>query len=272
MQRQTVNYQYAELLKEILANGKVRKDRTGVGTISTFSPSKLVFDLQQGFPLLSLKKVSLKNIATELIWMLKGDTNIEYLHQHNCKIWDDWADGEGNLGKIYGHQWRNLAGNDQMQTLVDNIKNDPFSRRLIVNAWNASELKEMSLTPCHCFFQCYVDEGKLDLSVMLRAADFFIGTPYNIAQYALLTHILARATGLRVGRLIVNFVGDAHIYLNHLKQVEELLSRCNDKTMYDDMPTLVINTENTVFDKYEPNDFKVIGYDPLPAIHAPIAV
>ena len=268
---QTVNYQYAELLKEILANGKVRNDRTGVGTISTFSPSKLVFDLQQGFPLLSLKKVSLKNIATELIWMLKGDTNTAYLHQHGCKIWDEWADADGNLGKIYGHQWRNLKGNDQIQSLIHNIKNDPFSRRLIVNAWNASDLKEMRLTPCHCFFQCYVDSGKLHLKLVQRSWDVFLGAPYNIASYALLMHILARETGLFVGRLIIE-AGDAHIYKNHLPQVEELLSRCNSYTQFQPMPALVFNTENTQFDKYAPTDFSLVGYNPLPAIPAPVAI
>lgn len=268
----TVNFQYARLLKEILYSGnKERQDRTGVGTISVFSPQRLEFDLRDGFPIVSLKKVSIKNIATELIWMLNGDTNTAFLHQHNCKIWDDWADSEGNLGKIYGHQWRNLEGNDQMQNLINGIKNDPFSRRHIVNAWNANELGQMSLTPCHAFFQCYVDNGYLDLVMYQRSWDTFLGASYNIAQYALLNHIIARATGLQPRRLIIN-AGDAHIYLNHKEQVKELLSRCDFDTMYGKMPTLVIDTDNTTFDKYEPKHFKLVGYEPLPPIHAPIAV
>ena len=268
---QTVNYQYAQLLDQILTHGKERNDRTGVGTISLFSPQKLEFDLQRGFPLLSLKKVSLKNIATELLWFLRGDTNTAYLHEHGCKIWDAWADADGNLGKIYGYQWRRLPENDQIQTLINGIKNDPFSRRLIVNAWNAAELKDMNLTPCHCFFQCYVDCGYLHLKLVQRSWDVFLGAPYNIASYALLMHILARETGLFVGRLIIE-AGDAHIYKNHLPQVKELLSRCNSHTQFQPQPALVFNTENTAFDGYAPSDFSLVGYNPLPAIHAPVAV
>jgi len=268
---QTVNYQYAELLDQILTHGKERADRTGVGTISLFSPQRLEFNLQNGFPLLSLKKVSIKNIATELLWFLRGDTNTAYLHQHGCKIWDDWADENGDLGKIYGFQWRRLAGNDQIKSLIHNIKNDPFSRRLIVSAWNAEQLKDMNLTPCHCFFQCYVDSGKLDLKLVQRSWDVFLGAPYNIASYALLMHILARETGLFVGRLIIE-AGDAHIYKNHVSQVRELLERCNSHTQFRPDPTLLIATENTAFDGYEPTDFKLIGYNPLPPISAPVAV
>jgi len=268
-------YQYQELLQSILNYGQQREDRTGVGTVSLFAPAQMRFNLNKGFPLVGVKKVSLKNVAAELLWMLSGSTNTKDLKAilPSCKIWDAWADKDGDLGKIYGYQWRKADGIDQVAKLIAGIKGDPFSRRHIVNSWNVRDLPEMALTPCHNEFQCYVSKANdggvnyLSLRVGVRSNDFFIGTPYNIAQYALLTHLIARATGLRVGELVYIATGDAHIYLAHLEQVKTLLQRTPPA-----MPKLIIKTDNTDIDGYNLNDFALDGYTHLGELKGEIAV
>ncbi|HOW59619.1 MAG TPA: thymidylate synthase [Candidatus Omnitrophota bacterium] len=261
---------YLDLLRHILKNGTEKKDRTGVGTISTFG-YQMRFDLAEGFPLVTTKKIHTKSIFYELLWLLKGDTNIKFLKDNGVTIWDEWADANGDLGPVYGAQWRSWKKNDgttvdQISDAVNMIKINPDSRRIIVSAWNAGEIDRMALPPCHAFFQFYVLNGKLSCQLFQRSADVFLGVPFNIASYALLTMMMAQVTGLKSGEFVHTF-GDVHIYLNHREQVQLQLSR-EPKTL----PKMVLNPSvKNIFDfKYE--DFKLEGYDPHPAIKAPVAV
>ena len=262
--------QYLDLLREIRDNGVTKTDRTGVGTKSIFG-HQMRFNLQDGFPLLTTKKVFLKGIIYELLWFLKGDTNIKFLTDHNVHIWDEWADENGDLGYVYGKQWRSWEATDgrvidQISQVVDLIKNHPNSRRILVTAWNPAEIDKMALPPCHCLFQFYVADGKLSCQLYQRSADTFLGVPFNIASYALLTMMLAQVCGLEPGEFI-HTTGDTHIYLNHLEQVNEQLSREPRP-----LPKMIINPDvKSIFDfKYE--DFQLEGYDPYPAIKAPVAI
>ena len=262
--------QYHDLLQHILDNGTQKGDRTGTGTISVFG-HQMRFDLAKGFPVVTTKKLHLRSIIHELLWFLQGDTNIKYLKENNVRIWDEWADENGDLGPVYGHQWRSWPdGNggtiDQITKLVAQIKNNPNSRRHIVSAWNVADVDNMALPPCHTLFQFYVAEGKLSCQLYQRSADTFLGVPFNIASYALLTMMLAQVCNLEPGDFVHTF-GDAHIYNNHLEQTELLLSRDIRP-----LPTLKINPEiNDIFSfKYE--DFELLNYDPHPTIKAPIAV
>ena len=262
--------QYLDLLREIRDNGVTKTDRTGVGTKSIFG-HQMRFNLQDGFPLLTTKKVFLKGIIYELLWFLKGDTNIKFLTDNNVHIWDEWADENGDLGYVYGKQWRSWEATDgrvidQISQVVDLIKNHPDSRRILVTAWNPAEIDKMALPPCHCLFQFYVADGKLSCQLYQRSADTFLGVPFNIASYALLTMMLAQVCDLKPGEFI-HTTGDTHIYLNHLNQVNEQLSREPRP-----LPKMIINPDvKSIFDfKYE--DFQLEGYDPYPAIKAPVAV
>jgi len=261
---------YHHLLKHILTHGSQKNDRTGTGTLSVFG-YQMRFDLAQGFPLVTTKKLHLKSIIHELLWFLKGDTNVGYLNQHGVSIWDEWADQDGNLGPIYGKQWRSWAtpsGDtiDQIDNLIQTIKNDPDSRRLIVNAWNVGELQDMALTPCHALFQFYVANNKLSCQLYQRSADVFLGVPFNIASYALLTHMIAAVCGLEVGEFIWTG-GDCHLYLNHLEQTKLQLER----TPYS-LPTLIIHHQHQDIDDFKFEDFEILNYQCHPAIKAPIAV
>lgn len=258
--------QYLELLADIKDTGVDRKDRTGVGTRAVFG-RQMRFDLSQGFPLMTTKKVYWKGVAYELFWFLKGDTNVKYLQDHNVHIWDEWADSKGNLGPVYGAQWRNFGGQvDQISQVVDSIKNNPDSRRHIVCAWNPIALPDMALPPCHCLFQFFVAEGKLSCQLYQRSCDVFLGLPFNIASYSLLTHMIASVTGLEVGEFVWTG-GDTHIYHNHFEQIETQLTRTPRA-----LPQLKIkNPKESIFD-YDFEDFEIVGYDPYPAIKAPIAV
>lgn len=261
---------YLDLLRYIKTHGTSKGDRTGTGTISTFG-YQMRFDLSQGFPLLTTKKLHLRSIIYELLWFLRGETNIQYLHDHKVTIWDEWADANGELGPIYGYQWRSWptpdGGHiDQITQLIDQIRNNPNSRRLIVSAWNVAEIDKMALPPCHSLFQFYVADGKLSCQLYQRSADVFLGVPFNIASYALLTMMIAQVTGLTPGDF-VHTLGDAHIYLNHQEQVEEQLSRTPRP-----LPTMKLNPEvKSIFD-FQYEDFTLEGYDPYPTIKAPIAV
>lgn len=261
---------YLDLLRHIKTNGTIKGDRTGTGTISTFG-YQMRFDLSQGFPLLTTKKLHLRSIIYELLWFLRGETNIQYLHDHKVTIWDEWADANGELGPIYGYQWRSWptpdGGHiDQITQLIDQIRNNPNSRRLIVSAWNVAEIDKMALPPCHSLFQFYVADGKLSCQLYQRSADVFLGVPFNIASYALLTMMIAQVTGLTPGDF-VHTLGDAHIYLNHQEQVEEQLSRTPRP-----LPTMKLNPEvKSIFD-FQYEDFTLEGYDPYPTIKALIAV
>ncbi|PYU99328.1 MAG: thymidylate synthase [Acidobacteria bacterium] len=262
--------QYLDLMRDILENGAKKNDRTGVGTLSVFG-RQLRFDLETGFPALTTKRLYMKGVIHELLWFLMGSTNINYLRDRGVTIWDEWADEQGELGPVYGSQWRRWDGPDgrsidQISQVIEEIKTNPDSRRLIVSAWNVARIDEMRLPPCHCLFQFYVANGKLSCHLYQRSADLFLGVPFNIASYSLLTMMAAQVTGLGVGEFIQSF-GDAHIYLNHIEQVKEQLSRRPRA-----LPQMVLNKEVTsIFDfKYE--DFTLVGYDPYPAIPAPIAV
>lgn len=261
---------YLDLLRHIKTHGTIKGDRTGTGTISTFG-YQMRFDLSQVFPLLTTKKLHLRSIIYELLWFLRGETNIQYLHDHKVTIWDEWADANGELGPIYGYQWRSWptpdGGHiDQITQLIDQIRNNPNSRRLIVSAWNVAEIDKMALPPCHSLFQFYVADGKLSCQLYQRSADVFLGVPFNIASYALLTMMIAQVTGLTPGDF-VHTLGDAHIYLNHQEQVEEQLSRTPRP-----LPTMKLNPEvKSIFD-FQYEDFTLEGYDPYPTIKAPIAV
>jgi len=262
--------QYLELLNHILAQGTEKKDRTGTGTLSTFG-YQMRFDLAQGFPLLTTKKVYTKAVIYELLWLLQGDTNIKFLKDNGVTIWDEWADRNGDLGPVYGAQWRawrrpDGTAVDQIAQAVEMIKKTPDSRRIIVSAWNAGEIEKMALPPCHAFFQFYVLNGKLSCQLYQRSADVFLGVPFNIASYALLTMMMAQVTGLQPGEFIHTF-GDVHIYLNHMEQVKLQLSREPRA-----LPQMKLNPAvKNIFDfKYE--DFTLEHYDPHPAIKAPVAV
>lgn len=262
--------QYLDLLKHILDKGVEKSDRTGTGTISTFG-YQMRFDLSEGFPLVTTKKVHLKSIIYELLWFLAGDTNVKYLQDHGVRIWNEWADPDGGLGHIYGFQWRSWPDYkggyiDQIAEAVKTIKNNPDSRRIIVSAWNVADIENMNLPPCHCFFQFYVAEGKLSCQLYQRSADCFLGVPFNIASYALLTMMMAQVCDLKPGDFI-HTLGDAHIYLNHLVQVEEQLLRTPRP-----LPKMIINPDvKNIFDfKYD--DFHLEGYDPWPAIKGEVSV
>ena len=259
--------QYLDLLKDIIENGHDKEDRTGTGTRSVFGRS-MRFDLSQGFPLLTTKRMFLKGVISELLWFVKGDTNIEFLHDNGVHIWDEWADENGNLGPIYGAQWRNWdnLGIDQLQKLVKDIKNSPDSRRLIVSAWNPTQLDDMALPPCHMMYQCYVQDGKLSLMMYQRSGDMFLGVPFNIASYALLTMMLAQVCGLEAGEYI-HVLGDAHIYKNHFAQVKEQLSR----EPYP-LPKMVLNPKVHEIDGFTLKDFTLEGYQYHPAIKGKVSV
>ena len=262
--------QYLELLDHILKNGVRKEDRTGTGTISTFG-YQLRHDMSEGFPLLTTKKLHLKSIIHELLWFLKGDTNVKYLQDHGVRIWNEWADPDGSLGHIYGYQWRSWPDYDggtidQITEVVETIKNNPDSRRIIVSAWNVADLKNMNLPPCHAFFQFYVADGKLSLQLYQRSADSFLGVPFNIASYALLLQMTAQVTGLQPGEFIHTF-GDVHIYLNHLEQVKEQLSRSPMA-----LPRMILNPERTTLFDFTYDDFHLEGYDPWPAIKGQVSV
>jgi thymidylate synthase len=262
--------QYHDLMRHVLDHGTVKTDRTGTGTRSVFG-YQMRFNLQEGFPLLTTKKVHLKSIIHELIWFLQGSTNIAYLKENGVTIWDEWADENGNLGPIYGYQWRSWpAPNgehiDQISQVLDQIRHTPDSRRMIVSSWNVADVPKMKLPPCHAFFQFYVAEGKLSCQLYQRSADIFLGVPFNIASYAILTHMMAQQAGLEVGEFIWTG-GDCHLYSNHMEQVELQLSRDTRA-----LPRLVIKRKpDSLFD-YRFEDFEVEGYDPHPGIKAPVAV
>ncbi|MFQ6404668.1 thymidylate synthase [Methylophilus sp. 'Pure River'] len=262
--------QYHDLLNHVLAHGHVKTDRTGTGTTSVFG-YQMRFNLAEGFPLLTTKKVHLKSIIHELLWFLQGSTNIAYLKEHGVKIWDEWADEQGNLGPVYGYQWRNWPKPDgthidQITQVVNQIKNTPDSRRLIVSAWNVADVERMKLPPCHAFFQFYVADGKLSCQLYQRSADIFLGVPFNIASYALLTMMVAQVCDLQLGDF-VHTLGDAHIYSNHMEQVKEQLSRTPRA-----LPHMRINPDVKDLFAFKFEDFTLENYDPHPAIKAPVAV
>lgn len=262
--------QYLDLMQHVMDKGVIKEDRTGTGTKSIFG-YQMRFNLEEGFPLVTTKKLHLRSIIHELLWFLKGDTNIKYLKNNGVSIWDEWADNEGNLGPVYGYQWRSWPSAnghhiDQITQVIDQIKNNPDSRRIIVSAWNVGEIENMALPPCHAFFQFYVAQGKLSCQLYQRSADIFLGVPFNIASYALLTMMVSQVTGLQAGEFIHTF-GDAHLYVNHFEQVKLQLSRKPHP-----LPEMKINPEvNNIFDfKYE--DFELINYVCDPHIKAPVAV
>ena len=261
---------YQDLLRFILDNGTKKSDRTGTGTISVFG-HQMRFDLSEGFPLLTTKKLHTKSIIYELLWFLKGDTNIGYLQEHGVRIWNEWADEKGDLGPVYGHQWRSWSGPDgsvidQISTAIHMIKTNPDSRRIIVSAWNVTDLPKMALAPCHCLFQFYVADGKLSCQLYQRSADVFLGVPFNIASYALLTLMMAQVCDLEPGDFVHTF-GDAHIYLDHLEQVNEQLSRDPRQ-----LPQLKINPAVKDIFEFRFEDFELIDYHPHPHIAARVSV
>lgn len=262
--------QYLDLLRHIMDDGVLKSDRTGVGTKSIFG-HQMRFDLRDGFPLLTTKKVHLRSIIHELLWFIAGDTNIGYLHDNKVTIWDEWADENGDLGPVYGHQWRSWSTTgqqsiDQLSEVVRQIRETPDSRRMIVTAWNPSDLPKMALPPCHCLFQFYVAEGRLSCQLYQRSADTFLGVPFNIASYALLTMMIAQVCGLGYGEFI-HTTGDTHIYTNHFDQVREQLSRTPRP-----LPRMVLNPDVKDLFEFRYEDFTLEGYDPWPAIKAPVAV
>ena len=262
--------QYLDLLRDVRNGGSKRADRTGTGTLSVFG-RQLRFDLTDGFPLVTTKKVHLRSIIAELLWFLRGDTNVGWLREQNVTIWDEWADDRGDLGPVYGAQWRSWKGadgrtHDQIAAVLDGIRNNPDSRRLIVSAWNVGEIEHMALAPCHAIFQFYVADGRLSCQLYQRSADLFLGVPFNIASYALLTHLMAQVTGLQPGEFVHTF-GDAHIYSNHVDQVDEQLSRDTRS-----LPKLQLNTDITDLFAFTANDIVIVDYDPHPRISAPVAV
>ena len=262
--------QYLDLLRHVMDHGTPKEDRTGTGTLSVFG-HQMRFDLAAGFPVVTTKKLHLKSIIYELLWFLRGDTNIQYLNDHGVRIWDEWADERGDLGPIYGYQWRSWPSPsgehiDQIDRVIREIQDNPTSRRLIVSAWNVADIPRMALAPCHLLFQFYVSEGKLSCQLYQRSADLFLGVPFNIASYALLTMMIARVTGLRPGEFIHTF-GDAHIYTNHQEQVRLQLSREPRP-----LPTMVLNPAVKTLADFQYEDFALDRYDPHPRIAAPIAV
>lgn len=261
---------YLDLLRHIQAHGTVKSDRTGTGTISTFG-YQMRFDLSEGFPALTTKRLHLRSIIHELLWFLRGDTNIAYLRENGVTIWDEWADADGNLGPVYGSQWRSWPAPDgrhidQIAQVVDQIERNPDSRRLIVSAWNVAEIDRMALPPCHALFQFYVADGRLSCQLYQRSADVFLGVPFNIASYALLTMMIAQVTGLVPGEF-VHTLGDAHIYLNHREQVALQLTRTPRS-----LPVMRINPDVRSIFGFRYEDFSLDGYDPYPSIKAPVAV
>jgi thymidylate synthase len=262
--------QYQDLMRHARDHGIRKEDRTGTGTQSVFG-YQMRFDLNDGFPLLTTKRLHLRSIIHELLWFLKGDTNISYLQKNGVTIWDEWADEKGNLGPVYGYQWRSWPASDgghidQISHLITQIRENPDSRRLIVSAWNPAQVEQMALPPCHCLFQFYVAQGRLSCQLYQRSADIFLGVPFNIASYALLTMMVAQVTGLRPGEFVHTF-GDAHLYSNHLQQVDLQLSRDPRR-----LPTMKINpTVKSIFD-FRFEDFELVDYDPHPHIKAPVAV
>ena len=262
--------QYLDLMQRVLDEGVTKTDRTGTGTISVFG-HQMRFDLAEGFPLLTTKKLHTRSIFGELLWFLRGSTNVAWLHENNISIWDEWAGPDGELGPIYGYQWRSWptpdGGHvDQIKAVIESIRTNPDSRRHIVSAWNVGQLSEMALPPCHAFFQFYVADGKLSCQLYQRSADVFLGVPFNIASYALLTHLIAQLTGLGVGEF-VHTLGDTHLYRNHLDQARLQLTREPRP-----LPKLVLNPEIRDIDSIELSDIEVVGYDPHPGIKAPISV
>lgn len=261
---------YLSLLREVREHGAVREDRTGTGTRSVFG-RQLRFDLSEGFPLVTTKKVHFKSVLVELLWFLRGDTNVEFLHQHKVSIWDEWADERGELGPIYGYQWRSWPTPDgqtidQMKRVLQQIRETPQSRRILVSAWNVADLDRMALQPCHTMFQFYVAEGKLSCQLYQRSADLFLGVPFNIASYALLTMMMAQVTGLEPGDFVHTF-GDAHVYSNHLEQVDLQLTREPRA-----LPTVSLDPSVTDLFAFGVEHFTLEGYDPHPRIKAPVAV
>ncbi len=262
--------EYLDLMRHVLENGQRKNDRTGTGTLSVFG-YQLRFDLQRGFPLLTTKKVHLKSIIHELLWFLKGDTNVRYLKENGVTIWDEWADERGDLGPVYGYQWRSWptpdGGHiDQISQVLHELKSNPDSRRMLVCAWNVADLPKMALMPCHALFQFYVADGRLSCQLYQRSADIFLGVPFNIASYALLTLMMAQICGLKPGEFIHTF-GDTHLYLNHLDQAREQLSREPRP-----LPTMKLNPNVTSLFDFRYEDFELVGYEPHPAIKAPVAV
>jgi thymidylate synthase len=262
--------QYHDLMRHVLEHGTKKEDRTGTGTLSVFG-HQTRYNLAEGFPLVTTKKLHLKSIVHELLWFLQGDTNIKYLKDNGVSIWDEWADEEGNLGPVYGSQWRSWHGAngetiDQITSVVNQIKKNPDSRRLIVSAWNVAEIDKMALPPCHAFFQFYVANGKLSCQLYQRSADIFLGVPFNIASYALLTMMMAQVCNLEYGDF-VHTMGDAHLYTNHIEQAKLQLSRD-----FRPLPKMKINPEvKDIFD-FKFSDFELVGYDPHPHIKAPVAI
>jgi thymidylate synthase len=261
---------YLQLLRHVLEHGARKSDRTGTGTLSVFG-YQMRFDLGAGFPLLTTKKVHTKSVIHELLWFLQGSTNVRYLQEHGVTIWDEWADAQGELGPVYGSQWRSWptpdgGSIDQIAGVVEQIRRNPDSRRLVVSAWNPADVPRMALAPCHALFQFYVADGRLSCQLYQRSADVFLGVPFNIASYALLTAMVAQVTGLRAGEFI-HTLGDAHLYVNHLEQAREQLSRTPRG-----LPTLRLNPEVRDLLAFRFEDIAIEGYDPLPAIKAPIAV
>ncbi|MCQ2312144.1 MAG: thymidylate synthase [Paludibacteraceae bacterium] len=262
--------QYLDLCRRVLEEGVRKEDRTGTGTLSVFG-HQMRFNLEEGFPLLTTKKLHLKSIIYELLWFLQGDTNVKYLQDHGVRIWNEWADENGDLGPVYGHQWRSWPDYkggtiDQIKNVLEQIKNTPDSRRLMVSAWNVAEVDQMALPPCHCLFQFYVADGRLSLQLYQRSADIFLGVPFNIASYALLLQMMAQVTGLKAGDFVHTF-GDAHIYLNHLEQVQLQLTRDPRP-----LPTMKINPEVKDLFGFQYEDFELLNYDPHPHIAGVVSV
>tara|TARA_Y100000589_G_scaffold122457_1_gene116840 strand:- start:15520 stop:16314 length:795 start_codon:yes stop_codon:yes gene_type:complete len=261
---------YLKLMKNVLENGTKKNDRTGVGTLSIFG-AQMRFDLEKGFPAITTKKLHLRSIIYELLWFLKGSTNIKYLKDNNVRIWDEWADENGDLGPVYGHQWRSWSSNDgiiidQISNLIKNIKQNPNSRRLIVSAWNVGDIPKMALPPCHSFFQFYVSNNKLSCQLYQRSADVFLGLPFNIASYSLLCMMIAQVCNLNVGDF-VHTLGDTHLYLNHLEQAKIQLKRTPKK-----LPTMRINPKIKNINDFKFEDFELVNYNPDPHIKASVAI
>jgi len=262
--------QYLDLMRHVRDHGHRKDDRTGTGTLSVFG-HQMRFDLQAGFPLLTTKKLHLRSIIYELLWFIRGETNIGYLHENKVRIWDEWADENGDLGPVYGAQWRSWPARDgstidQLAGVIERIRKSPDSRRLIVTAWNPADVDRMALPPCHCLFQFYVADGRLSCQLYQRSADIFLGVPFNIASYALLTHMVAHVTGLKVGEF-VHTLGDAHLYLNHLEQAGEQLLRPPLP-----LPRLILKRDVGAIDDFRFEDFEIAGYQSHPHIAAPVAV
>ena len=262
--------QYLDLMRHVRDHGTRKEDRTGTGTVSVFG-YQMRFDLSEGFPLVTTKKIHLRSILHELLWFLQGDTNIRYLHENKVTIWDEWADENGDLGPVYGHQWRSWPAADgrkidQISQVIDQLRNNPDSRRIIVSAWNVGDIENMALPPCHAFFQFYVADGKLSCQLYQRSADIFLGVPFNIASYALLLLMMAQVSGLQAGEFIHTF-GDAHLYLNHLEQTDLQLSRTPHAA-----PVMQLNPDIKDLFDFSFDDFELTNYDPHPHIKAPVAV